>query len=456
MNELLEQVESDIHARNLMRRGERILVAVSGGLDSMVLLHTLVQLSKSWRLKLSVAHFNHQLRGRSSDADERLVKMTATTLGLPFHAGRGDVKCYARKFGVSIEMAARDLRHEFLAGVARKTGCRVVATAHHADDQVELFFLRLLRGAGGEGLAGMKWRATSPKDSRVSIIRPLLALEKSSLAEFAAQTGIVFREDASNRSTDILRNRVRLELLPLLRRRFQGSVDTTVARLMEIIGAEAELVTSLATEWLEKNTRRVAFKDCPVAMQRRIIQLQLQKLGHAAEFDLVESLRGESGKKVSIATDVCLVADDAGCVSRLALRATSFNKGSKRVRLDGKSGDFLFSNAMFSWEMGGGGKFKSKRGTPGIEMFDAEAVGGRIVLRHWKAGDRFQPIGMKSAVKLQDLFVNQKIPAALRRELILATTERGEVFWVEGLRIGERFKIQETTIRSLVWRWRRQ
>ena len=456
MNSLLERVESDIRARNLIRRGDRILVAVSGGLDSMVLLHVLIQLSKSWRLKLFIAHFNHQLRGRNSDADERLVKDTVTKLGLPFHAGQGDVRSLSRESGMSIEMAARDLRHEFLAYIANKTRCRTVATAHHADDQVELFFLRLLRGAGGDGLAGMKWKSPAPKDKTISIIRPLLGLEKSSLAEFAAQNRIAFREDASNRSTDILRNRVRLELLPLLRRRFQGSVDTSITRLMEIVGAEAELVTSLAKEWLSTNPRSPAFKNCSVALQRRIIQLQVQKLGHAAEFDLIESLRRESGKKISIKTDVYLVADHSGRVARVISEAPRFNARSQRVRLDGKSGDIRFSATTFSWEMVSGAKFKPRRGVPGVEMFDADAVGGNIVLRHWKAGDRLQPIGMKSAVKLQDLFVNQKIPGAHRRQLILAMTERGEVFWVEGLRIGERFKIQETTIRKLVWRWRRQ
>ncbi len=486
MLNLPERVEHSIRERTLFRRGEKILVAVSGGLDSMVLLDVLAQLAKAHQWKLIVAHYNHQLRGRSSDADERLVKKTATSLDLPFHAGSGDVKSLSRTSGGSIEMAARELRHAFLVNAARKFRCRVIATAHHSDDQVELFFIRLLRGAGGEGLAGMKWNAESPADRKLRIVRPLLNVEKAALAEFAKEAGITFREDASNRSTDILRNRVRLELLPLLRRRFNPAVDKSISRLMEIVGAEAEIVTALAEEWLADGvagrarhsvradvclaktgahgvTRPTSasqlggcFKECQVAVQRRIIQLQLQHLGVMADFELIESLRVEPEKSISVGREVWVQSDDSGLVKKVSPPVRGFNDGVARVTLGNRAGKTEFSGAHISWEFATNGKHQIGCGVRGMEAFDAEKVGGRIALRHWQAGDRFQPIGMKSAVKLQDWFTNQKISAARRRELIVATTERGEVFWVEGLRIGERFKLGKLTRRRLVWRWIRQ
>lgn len=464
MLNLPERVEHSIRERTLFRRGEKILVAVSGGLDSMVLLDVLAQLAKAHQWKLIVAHYNHQLRGRSSDADERLVKKTATSLDLPFHAGSGDVKSHSRTSGGSIEMAARELRHAFLVNAARKFRCRVIATAHHSDDQVELFFIRLLRGAGGEGLAGMKWNAESPADRKLRIVRPLLNVEKAALAEFAKQAGITFREDASNRSTDILRNRVRLELLPLLRRQFNPAVDKSVSRLMEIVGAEAEVVTALAEEWLADGVTRPTsasesggcFKECQVAVQRRIIQLQLQDLGVMADFELIESLRVEPEKSISIGREVWVQSDDSGLVKKVSPPVHGFKAGIRKLTLGIKAGTTKFSGAHISWQMTTDGTHEIGRGVPRAETFDADKVGGKIVLRHWQAGDRFQPIGMKSAVKLQDWFTNQKIPAARRRELIVATTERGEVFWVEGLRIGERFKLGKLTRRRLVWRWIRQ
>ena len=464
MLNLPERVEHSIRERTLFRRGEKILVAVSGGLDSMVLLHVMAQLAKAHQWKLGVAHFNHQLRGRSSDADERLVKKAATSLDLPFHAGRGDVKSLSRTNGVSIEMAARELRHAFLVNAARKFRCRVIATAHHADDQVELFFLRLLRGAGGEGLAGMKWKTKSPADRKLMLVRPLLDLGKAALADYAKHAGLAFREDESNQSTDMLRNCVRLELLPLLRRRFNPAIDKSVSRLMEIVGAEAEVVTAMAEEWLANSVARPtsaaqaggSFKGCPIAVQRRIIQLQLQGVGVMAGFELIESLRLEPGKSISVGRELWVQSDDCGMVKKVLPPVRGFNDGITTSKIGNRAGKVEFSGANISWKFMSDGKNQIGRGVLGREVFDAEKVGGTIMLRHWQSGDRFQPIGMKSAVKLQDWFVNQKIPASRRRELIVATTERGELFWVEGLRIGERFKLDKLTRRRLFWRWNRQ
>src|SRR5262249_50888065 len=147
--------------------GQKILVAVSGGVDSMVLLHLLHGLSQKQKWQITVAHLNHQLRGRSSDADEKLVVRTARDLGLPLVAGRADVKRLVKTSKLSLEMAARKTRHEFLANTAARLKIPTIALAHHADDQVELFFLRLLRGSGSEGLAGMKWRNPSPANPKI-------------------------------------------------------------------------------------------------------------------------------------------------------------------------------------------------------------------------------------------------------------------------------------------------
>ncbi len=146
MSEFLQRLEGEIQLRGRPGRSEKILAGISGGLDSMALLHALHELAGKWRWKIVVAHFNHRLRGRSSNADERLVRKTADRLGLPFMAGRADVRWFAQKSKLSIEMAARKLRHEFFAQAAVQRKISTVALAHHADDQVELFFLRVLRG----------------------------------------------------------------------------------------------------------------------------------------------------------------------------------------------------------------------------------------------------------------------------------------------------------------------
>ena len=452
MKELREQIKQSIRARNLFRRGERILVAVSGGVDSMVLLEVLRELAGAHDWNLFLAHYNHQLRGRASDADERFVKQAAARLGLPFQAGRGDVKAFAKEQGVSIEMAARQLRHEFLAQTARRLRCSVVALAHHADDQVELFFLRLLRGSGGEGLAGMKWSSPSPVSKSVRLVRPMLEVGKTELLEFASGNKIRFREDATNTSRELLRNRIRHELLPLLRVEFQPALNQTVLRLMELVGGEAEVVDALAKDWLARLPRGGAWNKLALGAQRQVIQLQLQRLKLAVDFDLVERLRLQPGKLVSAAANQFVVRNTDGRVRLVAAENRSFHPGERKLNLEARGG-VSFGSLDLTWNFAAAPGTGRRKTVAQCEFFDAEKVGGHVILRHWRPGDRFQPIGMKTAVKLQDWFMNQKIPAGRRRELVLATTIRGDIFWVEGLRIGERFKITEDTRKSLVWRW---
>lgn len=453
MKNLSELVEQSVRARELFRCGEKILVAVSGGLDSMALLHLLHRLAPQFGGKLFVAHFNHQLRGRASDADERFVQKAATALGLPFRAGRGAVKTFAAQRGLSLEMAARELRHEFLARTAVRLKCQVVALAHHADDQVELFFLRVLRGAGGEGLAGMKWHSPSPANRAIELVRPLLDVTKDDLAAFARSNGIRFQEDASNAATDILRNRVRHELLPVLRRRFQPALNQSVRRLMAIVGGEAEVVDSAARAWLAKN--RPAFGRLAAGVQRRVLQLQLQQLAVTTDFELIETLRLTVNQPVSVGTAVNLVRDKSGRISKIIAASDQFQAGRLAIRLKAAGQVVEFAGVEIRLRVTARSGASGRRSTGGGEVFDAAKVGSRIVLRHWQPGDRFQPIGMSAAVKLQDWFTNKKVPRARRRQLIVATTAGGEIFWVEDQRIGERFKLTAATQRRLSWRWRR-
>jgi tRNA(Ile)-lysidine synthase len=453
MKNLPEHVAQSIRGRTLLCNGESVLVAVSGGLDSMVLLNLLHKLAPHFGWKLSVAHFNHRLRGRASDADERFVRKTAAALGLPFVGGSGAVNALAKKRRLSMEMAARALRHQFLAQTAWRMNCQTIAVAHHADDQVESFFLRLLRGTGGDGLAGMKWQSVSPADRRVKLVRPLLDLTKGALERFARTRRIHHREDASNASRDILRNRVRHELLPLMRRRFQPAMDRMILRLMDIVGADAELANETARAWLEGKASVRKIANQPVGLQRRIIQLQLQEQNIETDFDLIESLRGSPCQPVTIAPGVRIHCNEDGRISHVPATRVSFRRQREFIWLKGASGVVKFAGVKINWRK------VTRRGADfgkpvaGREVFDADRVGARIVLRHWQPGDRFQPIGMTRSVKLQDWFTNRKVAREQRQALIVATTSAGKIFWIEGQRIGEQFKLAPATRRRLDWRW---
>ncbi len=385
MIDLPERVESNILNRKLLRRGQTFLVAVSGGLDSMTLLHALHALSSRHRWKPTVAHFNHRLRGRSSDADEKLVRQVAARLKLPVVVGRAEVRSFAKKSKLSLEMAARKLRHEFLARAAREQKIRVVALAHHADDQVELFFLRLLRGAGGEGLAGMKWRSPSPVDPKITLVRPLLDTTKEELERFARENKIRFRDDATNFSTDLLRNRIRHELLPLLRKKYQPGLNRTVLRLMEIVSAEADVAGKIARQWLKiswrsrgdeaqiksgKRKRKAesekletphvvsnSFASLPVAVQRRVLQMQLLGAGVPMDFDLVEQLRKADQARISVGSGLFVWRDAEGGVSLRTESSAEFNPRETALKLAGRGGDAEFDGVRLDWRLQAGAHF---------------------------------------------------------------------------------------------------
>jgi tRNA(Ile)-lysidine synthetase-like protein len=534
----------------------------------MVLLHLLYRLSLQEGWRLTVAHLNHSLRGRSSKADERFVRRAAAQLKLPIIVERADVREFARTRHVSVEMAARKSRHDFLARAAVKSKAPSIALAHHADDQLELFFLRLLRGTSGEGLAGMRWAGSSPSNPRVELVRPLLDQPKAALLGYAAEEAIPFREDETNALGDIQRNRIRHELLPLLRKKYQPALDKTVLRLMDLVGAEADSAAQAASAWLQRardaaraargqktgappstdkrrnrggampvsqpvdqtalcssqvihqlalpSSQRVNqparhpsrlidelpanYDALPIALQRRCIQAQLLDLGIAPDFELVERLRRRAGQPVSVysgnvqtstsshvrTTEKRVLAFEEGASTeptepsaqvrtragstprpRFVVRDTSgllhlrtiapqdFNGHCSNVALQGRAGRLHFEDVQIQWQISSTKQTKWPAKRAGQECFDADRIGAQVRLRHWRQGDRYQPIGMKSAVKLQDIFTNQKVPRARRHRLLVAETAGGDVFWVEGMRISERFKVARQTIRLLQWRWQR-
>jgi tRNA(Ile)-lysidine synthase len=456
VSNLVDAVGHSIQARGLLRRGGSVLIAVSGGVDSIVLLHVLNRLAGTHDWRLAVAHFNHQLRGSASDADERFVRKTAERLKLNFLVGRADVAAASRQEKTSIEMAARKLRHSFLLRVAQQLRFGSVALAHQADDQVELFFLRLLRGAGGEGLGGMKWTAPSPGDAAIQLVRPLLGQTKAALQIFARKERLAFREDATNARIDILRNRLRNRLLPLLSQSYQPALTKITLRTMEVVAAENDFVRHAAEAWLG-DRRRIGFGRLHPALQRQVIQIQLIEQGVLPDFKLVEGLRDRIHASFSVGGGLTAQRDKGGRVFTKRVSDPGHNPASCLVDIGKGAGALMFDGVRVRWQAVGcnGAPKKSLRASAGREYFDADKVGKKIVIRHWRAGDRFRPIGMRRAVKLQDLFTNLKIPRECRHQLVVAARAHGDIFWVEGVRISERFKLGAKTRRRLEWKWLR-
>ncbi|MCB1128547.1 MAG: tRNA lysidine(34) synthetase TilS, partial [Verrucomicrobiae bacterium] len=382
MNPFAGQLLDTIRRHQLLEPNERVLVAVSGGCDSVVLLRWLYALAEGEGWRLEVAHFNHCLRGIESDADEAWVKALADSLSLPCHVGRGDPRALAEAEGISIEMAARALRHRFLAEAAREQGIGKVALGHHADDQVETFLLRLLRGTSGEGAGGMHWSAVSPVAARIRLVRPLLDCSREAVSQVARAAGWTWREDSTNSLRDALRNRIRHELVPLLQANYQPALREVIRRFMDVTAAEAECVAHAARDWLDllsedprgtfdptippstdvgssavrptfsevRKEAGTAYDALPPAVKRQVLLRQLRKLGVATDFGLVERLLEAGGVKTEVAPGRRVWRDERGLVHEDAVGESDFRPDRLTVGLGESSGEVDFAGLRIQWD----------------------------------------------------------------------------------------------------------
>jgi tRNA(Ile)-lysidine synthase len=276
----------------------KLIVAVSGGADSVALLHLLLEAGRG---NLIVAHFNHRLRGKASDGDAAFVGKLAAKLGLPCETGAEDVRSLAVKRKCSVETAAREARYSFLAAVARKHRTRSVVLAHHADDQVETCLFQFLRGSGIAGIAGMKPRSKrSVEGVELELLRPLLALPKQELLTYLRERKIRFREDATNAVADASRNKIRLKILPLIEELLGPSFKESIVRNARLLADEEDLLSSLTLPMAVHETLSVKLlRGLHPALRRRVLHAWLKNRGITApgfaEVELTASLLDPSG-----------------------------------------------------------------------------------------------------------------------------------------------------------------
>jgi tRNA(Ile)-lysidine synthase len=457
-----------IRRHDLARPGARVLVALSGGCDSVALLFLLRELEDAGALTVAAAaHLNHQLRGADSDADEAFCAALAGRFGLEAIVERADVAAVARKEKRSLEDAARAVRYEFLERSALRADADAIAVAHTVEDQAETFLLRLLRGAGTRGLAAIR-----PKAGRV--IRPLIELERADLRAYLADRGERFREDASNADVAFARNRVRHELIPLLQSRFSPRVTHVLAREAELARQDEEFLAAEAI----KLAARIVLTDvagvrldadglrcAPRALSSRVVHAVLQRLAgtKSIHFDHVERLLGlaepsAAGRAVSLPGQYAVrVGNEIG------LRPEGPQSRRSATRSAGKRGggtDFAFSLsipgevfleaqrlAVEAQRLEGPGgpegrprKWAARGAEVGIA---AEAIELPLAVRSRRAGDRFRPLGAPGKRKLQDFLVDRKVARNERDTVPLVVDGRDRIVWVVGQTVAEDFRVTD-------------
>jgi len=452
MKSLVAGIRRALHGPCAVPLGAPLMVAVSGGADSMALLHGLARLPRRHGHALVVAHLDHGMRGEASREDVRFVREWAGKLGVPFHGETVSVRDAAERTREGLETTARHLRHQFLARMAVETGVAHVVLAHHARDQAELFFLRLMRGSGTEGLAGMRHRGPSPAEPSVTLVRPLLDESPEALREALTSEGLPWREDVSNEDTSIPRNAIRHELLPVLRRLAGPSAEALVVRAMSVLREESDFVDAALEGALMEGR---AMEGLPLALRRRAVVRQLVALGHEPTHELVAHLSQRPGKARHVAGGRVVVAGGDGGEVRRGLEAGRHGPDVRGVRpirvpLKGDAGVAPLPDGRVEWRITTRRPdVRRARPEQGKAWMDADVVGLWMRWRRWEAGDRFRPLGAPGSAKVGDLFTNRRVPVEERAGRWVAEARDGTLCWVEGWPCGEAFKVTPGTRRFL-------
>ncbi len=451
---IIPVVERHISERGLILSGNSVVVAVSGGPDSVCLLHVLYLLGKNWDLDLKVAHFEHGLRGKESLDDLRFVEGLAREYGLEFFADHADVKGYSAANGICLQEGARLLRYRFLERVRKESKADLIATAHTASDQAEEVLLRLLRGAGLPGLSGIPWR-------RGPIVRPLLGVTRDEVMGHVTSFGLRYRVDSSNDSPKYVRNRVRKELIPFLEKRFNPNIIGTMNRTAALLAEEQEALDDMAAKAYRYCLDSIAAAKGQVALnlerlgtclpviRRRIYRRAIEELGMLdggigyCHLDALDNLvaRSMPGKRCTLPRGLSAYRD----YHHLIFSSTHFKSSHEE-----KTGEWMLITGTGSWRIPWMDAWLNI--TPFIApypfpgqvssdypkrlMMACETARFPLILRRRRPGDRFLPFGAMVRMRLKKFMINRKIPRNLRDRLPVIERD-GQILALAGVEISE-------------------
>ena len=422
------KVQHFITEKSLFKRDDKLILGISGGADSVCLMHILLALGCSFEL----AHCNFNLRGEESDADEDFVKELAKKYQLKIHVKQFDTLSYASENKISAQMAARDLRYAWFDKLLINSSAKYLAIAHHANDDVETFFINLVRGSGLKGFLGIK-------EKNNAIVRPLLEVSRLEIEHFLQVRGLFFRDDSSNISVKYLRNKIRHELMPLLSE-MNPSIQQTVKDEMRILEGVAQIYVSKVEEvrkdlFQEKNGI-VQFETAALLALNPLYNYLYELLvpyGFYSVEAISKALDGQSGKQFFSATHQLVVDRENIFISPLSKKNEVFEITEKtkilvypldlKFRLT-KDKTIIYDND--------------------IAQLDVEKLKFPLTLRKWKQGDKFMPLGMKKFKKLSDFFIDNKFSIIDKQEQWLLCSDIN-IVWLVGCRIDERYKLETNT-----------
>ncbi len=471
----ISKVKQTITRYGMLTKEDKVLVGVSGGPDSVALLHALYALKNEFGVSLHIAHLNHMLRGEAADKEAKYVERLAKRLNLGCTVEAVDVREYADKNRLSIELAARDVRYDFYLRTAVNTGADRVALGHHAGDQAETVLLRLVRGTGMSGLCGIP--AVRPLDAAhgITVIRPLLDLASSEIRSYCDEAGLGYFIDASNLSPVYLRNKVRHELIPLLEQDYNPRVIQALANTAELVQDDEDYITSEVERKLRQVVETVSPHNVVIgilalcrehkAIQRRIIRWAVWHLtGELDDFQFIHvekvlelAVSGRTGSRISLPGGLEARRD----YERIILERTE-ETGSRmcpdfeyKVLIPGRThipeASITIDAEVFSIEDNPGLLEVVRFSDAWEAYFDMALIDENIIVRNRKPGDRLSPLGLKGSKKLKDVFIDKKVSRNIRDEIPVIIWGK-EILWVVGLCVSDFARLSPLTRRVLYLR----
>ena len=457
-----------IQKEHLVSSPSCLLVAVSGGPDSVCLLHILAGLREGLGVTLHIAHLNHKLRGAESEADARYVSELASRLGIPATIEERDVKAYQTRQRISLEEAAREVRYTFLAQVAQDIEAKEAAAGHTLDDHIETILMHLVRGTGIKGLAGLKpctqWQLA---ENSITIVRPLLQVSREETADYCRRHRLAPRIDTSNLSLSPLRNRIRHQLLPLLRS-YNPQVTEALQRTARIAGDDLGFIDEQCLRlWAEiarkqKDTviiDKQPLLKAPPVLRRYLLRMSIEKLvGNIKDIemrhieDIMDILTKPAGKRLnlpgglifSVEYDRYILTQDQEALSPLPTL-----KGKFSLKLPGETtlpGWRIEASIINQEQMAEKDDFTA--------YLDLGKTSDKLIVRSRQRGERFQPLGMSQPKKLGEFMIDAKIPQAWRGRIPIVCSPQ-HILWVVGWRIDDRVKVTEQTKQVLCLKFER-
>ncbi len=429
------QLESYIKQNYQQHQQSTILVAISGGVDSVVLAFLL---QKSG-FNIALAHVNFQLRGAESDADQQFVEQFANQYQLPLHTTKFDTQNYAQNNNLSIQLAARELRYLWFAELQKKYDYQYLATAHHLNDDVETFLINMVRGTGIDGLLGIK--------ESTRVIRPLLSFTKQELIAYAQKNQLSWREDSSNASDKYIRNRIRQQVVPVLESinpQFLQTFLQTKKNLQQtndLLNTAVEDFKKKAVIFRENDKVEIDIALLKTHQHTEAILYQLlREYNFSAWDDIVLLLDASSGKQIFSNTHI-LLKDREKLIVKTILVANS--KDNYKITIDKKVISEPISLTLDIFE----GKFIA---TDKNEIVvDASLLTFPLQLRKWENGDFFYPLGMQGKKKISKFFKDEKFSVFQKQEIWLLTDSQNQVVWVVGHRMDQRYAVTSSTKKQL-------